>query len=54
MKCVQIGVAFTKAIVHKPNKYKINNLNFNNLNFKFLTYLLGKIGFRDLFKGILT
>jgi len=38
--------------------FSLNNYNYNhklnNLNFKYLTYLLGKSGSHDLFKGILT
>ena len=48
MKCIQTDVACTKAT------YKLNNLKLNNNNnLKYLGYLLGKIGFHDLFKGIL-
>jgi len=43
MRSDQISVAF----------FSLNNYNYN-LNLKYLSYLLGKIGFRDSFKGILT
>jgi hypothetical protein len=47
MKSSQISVAFFS--------YKLNNnYKLNNYNLKFLTYLLGKSGFYNLFKGILT
>ncbi|KFZ23304.1 hypothetical protein V502_02217 [Pseudogymnoascus sp. VKM F-4520 (FW-2644)] len=54
MKSGQISVAFFSL-----NNYSYNNYNYNynhsyNYNVKVLTYLLGKIGFHDLFKGILT
>jgi hypothetical protein len=54
MKCVQIGVVFTKVVAYKPNNYKLNNLKLNNYNFKYQTYLLGKSRCHDLSKGILT
>jgi hypothetical protein len=64
MKCVQTGVAFSKVVAYKAsfnnlklNNLKLNNLKLNNLklnNLKYQNYRLGKIGFHDLFKGILT
>ncbi|OBT91305.1 hypothetical protein VE01_10722 [Pseudogymnoascus verrucosus] len=50
MKSGQISVAFFSL-----NTYSFNNHNYNyNYNLKYLSYLLGKIGFHDSFKGILT
>jgi hypothetical protein len=50
MKSSQISVAFFSLNSLNNNTYN-NNLKLNNYN---LSYLLGKIGFHDLFKGILT
>ena len=50
MRSDQISVTFFSL-----NNYNYNlNLKLNNYNLKYLSYLLGKIGFRDLFKDILT
>jgi hypothetical protein len=52
MKSGQISVAFFSLNTYKLNNYKLNNYKLNKNTF--LTYLLGKIGFHDSFKGILT
>jgi hypothetical protein len=52
MKFGQISVAFFSLNYNTYNTYNNkNNLKLNNYN---LSYLLGKIGFYDSFKGILT
>jgi hypothetical protein len=50
MKSDWISVAFFSL---NNNTYN-NNYKLNNYNLKFLSYLLGKSGFYDSFKGILT
>jgi len=50
----QTSVAFFSLNNYNYNYNYNYNHKLNNLNFKYLTYLLGKSGSYDLFKGILT